>query len=111
MPRPKKSADELLSETARFRLTLAERERLRTDAAAAGISETEFIRRCVVGQPITSVRTRTDPALVVALNRIGNNVNQLARAVHRGSDFQRYWQEVGDELRGVLHKALEGFEA
>lgn len=110
MPRPKKSADEKLSETARFRMTPAERETLRMNAAAAGITEAEFCRRRCIGLPVTPTRTRTDPALVVALNRVGNNVNQLARSVHRGSSFQTYWKEVAAELRDVLHKAAAGIE-
>jgi len=63
-----------------------------------------------LGLPVSPARSRTDPALVVALNRVGNNVNQLTRSVHRGSAFQRYWKEVGGELRTVLHRALEGIE-
>lgn len=36
------------------------------------------------------------------LNRIGVNVNQLARTVHRGRALPEFWQEVGTELRAAL---------
>ena len=66
------------------------------------------MRRRVLGQPVRAVaEAPADPALVAAINRIGVNVNQLARSVHRGSAFQDYWHEVGDELRAVLAQAVE----
>jgi mobilization protein NikA len=118
MARPKKSADELLSETARFRLTLAEREALRSSARTAGLSEAEFIRRRVLGLPVSPVRSfMADPALInavnnhaVALREIGHNVNQLTAATHQGRSFVRFWREIGDELRADLRagrKALK----
>jgi len=107
MARPEKQDGEKRSETARFRLTLAEREWLREQAGRAGLSETEFMRRRVLGRPIPPAPSRSsDPALVSELNRIGVNVNQLARATHRGSDFVRYWNAVGEELRNVLGKVM-----
>ena len=65
------------------------------------------MRRRVLGRPIPPAPSRSsDPALVSELNRIGVNVNQLARATHRGSDFVRYWNAVGEELRNVLGKVM-----
>lgn len=109
MARPEKQDGEKRSETARFRLTLAEREWLRAQARQANLSETEFMRRRVLGQPVRAAsEAAADPALVMALNRVGVNVNQLAKSVHVDSAFQQYWREVGDELRAVLAKAVEG---
>ncbi|WP_108676663.1 plasmid mobilization protein [Acuticoccus yangtzensis] len=102
MARPTKAAEEKRSETARFRLTVAERAFLRAQADAAGLTETEFLRRRALGLPVRAASQRSDPALVSELNRIGVNVNQLARATHRGSDFTRYWREVGAKLESVL---------
>jgi hypothetical protein len=108
MARPTKDTNEKRTERYNLRLTLAEREWLASQSRAAGVSEIEFVRRRVLGQPVAQSRIATDPALVVQLNAIGNNVNQLARSVHVGGDFQRYWREVGRDLRSVLAKALEG---
>ena len=110
MARPKKDTAEKRDQRFNLRYTLAEMEHIRTQAQAAGLDPHEYARRRTLGHVVTSAPSSTaDPALIVALNRVGNNVNQLARSVHRGSDFQRYWQEVGDELRTVLAKTLEGF--
>ncbi|MEZ5938382.1 MAG: plasmid mobilization relaxosome protein MobC [Hyphomonadaceae bacterium] len=108
MARPTKATSEKRSERYNLRLTLAEREWLASQARAAGVSEIEFARRRVLGQPVAGRRASVDPALIAELNAIGNNVNQLARAVHTGRDFQHYWQAVGIELRRVLARALEG---
>jgi len=104
MARPVKDPEEKRTETARFRLTVAERAYLRAQAEAAGLSETEFLRRRALGLSVRPAPARNDPALLSELNRIGVNVNQLARATHRGSDFTRYWREVGGALEQVLAK-------
>jgi len=110
MARPRKSADEQLSEMLPIRMTTATRETLRSKARAAGVSDAEFIRRYIDGTPNPSpARSAVDPAIVaflntyaLALSKIGNNVNQLTRSSHRGSDFTRFWREVGGEVQGQL---------
>ena len=106
MPRPQKSPEEKRSEVARFRLTIAERAFLRSQADAAGLSEAEYLRKRALGLPVRAASERSDPALVSELNRIGVNVNQLARATHRGADFTQYWREIGTMLEGILAKVL-----
>lgn len=125
MARPRKNADQALSEILPIRMTVATRETLRSKARAAGVSEAEYLRRYIDGTPNPSpARSSVDPAVIaflnayaLALGKIGNNVNQLARASHRGSDFTRYWRDVGRELdnqltagRAALARALEAFE-
>lgn len=106
MARPKKSAAEKLTKTARARMTEADYETLLNNASAAGLSEGEYIRRACLGQVVTPVAAVADPLLIVALNRIGNNVNQLARAVHVDAAFQQHWQEIGGQLQAVLAQVL-----
>ena len=107
MARPEKSPEEKRSEVARFRLTIAERAFLRSQAEAAGLSEAEYLRKRALGLPVRAASERSDPALVSELNRIGVNVNQLARATHRGTDFTRYWREIGTRLEGILARVLD----
>lgn len=107
MARPRKQTDERRSEQTKERWTLAELEYLNEQAELAGITRAEFIRRRALGYSMPPAPSRSsDPALVSELNRIGVNVNQLARATHRGSDFTRYWADVGGELRQVLTRML-----
>lgn len=108
MARPKKEQHEQRSEQMNTRWTLAEREYIRTQARAAGISETAYVRARTLSHQIHPVPSRggADPALVSELNRIGVNVNQLARATHRGSDFTRHWMHIAGELRTALAKVM-----
>ncbi len=124
MARPKKNADEALSEVVSTRMKPASFERLQSMAYAANVgTEAEIIRRLIDGAPIIQAHSmKADPALIAALNnyavalsKIGNNVNQLASATHTGRDFVKYWREVGQQLeddlsaaRFALHDALEG---
>lgn len=125
MARPKKSADDQLSEMFPIRMTVATRETLRSKARAAGVSEADYVRRYIDGVPNPSpARLSVDPALVAALNvqavalsKIGNNVNQLAAATHQGRDFVQFWREIGAELqadlaasRAALNRVLEAMD-
>ena len=117
MARPKKHADELRSDWARCRVTVAEREVVRANAANVGLDETEFIRRRILGAALPPARSGSDPAYIAALNnyavalsQIGNNVNQLAAATHQGRDFAQYWPEIGAELQAELQAARDALK-
>lgn len=107
MARPRKQPDEKRTASVRADLTVAERLYVHEQATQAGISAAEYTRRRVLGFAVVTGGTRrVDPAFISELNRIGVNVNQLARAVHTDRDFARYWREIGDELRRILTIAL-----
>lgn len=109
MARPKKEQHERRTASVRADLTEAEKVFVQQQAARAGLSEAEYLRRRVLGAPVLAAAAarRADPALVSELNRIGVNVNQLARAHHTGTDFVRFWSEIGRELRAVLTKVVQ----
>ena len=107
MARPKKDDQDARTHQTNQRWTAAELAHLDLQSARAGLSRSEFIRRAALNQALPSSATSIDPTVIVALNRVGNNVNQLARSVHRGRDFPDYWQAIGEELRCVLHRALD----
>ncbi|MEM6888166.1 MAG: plasmid mobilization relaxosome protein MobC [Pseudomonadota bacterium] len=107
MARPEKKPNEKRSEVARFRVTIAERAFLRSQAEAAGLTEADYLRKRALGMPVRASSERSDPALVSELNRVGVNVNQLARATHRGGDFTEYWRDLGSRLEGILVRLLD----
>lgn len=100
--RPTKQPHEKRHVQMNIRLTLAEAEYIRAQAIAAGITEAEYVRRAVTGVAVKPARKRVDAALISELNAIGNNVNQLARAVHRGQPLPPYWQAIADRLCQLL---------
>ena len=82
--RPVKQPNEKRRAQMNIRLTLAEAEYIRAQAAAAALTEAEYVRRAAMALSVRPARQRIEAALISELNAIGNNVNQLTRAVHRG---------------------------
>ena len=76
---------EPLTETFVFRCTAAEKAELRAKADAAGLPAATLLREALGlteacrRKPIP----RVDPALVLAVGRIGGNLNQIARWLNR----------------------------
>lgn len=105
--RPPKDAADKRDQRFNLRYTLAEIEHLRAQAYAAGLDPHEYARRRTLGHTVAPASARlADPALISELNRLGVNVNQLARAVHRGSAFTGAWQELGEQVEAALRKVL-----
>jgi hypothetical protein len=63
----------------------------------------------VLGFSVQPPAPKADAALVSELNRIGVNVNQLARAQNGGREFRGDWQDVEQDLRRVLVKVAEAY--
>lgn len=81
----KARAKEPLTETFVFRCTVAEKALLRAKAEAAGLPAATLLREAL---GLTEARRRkpvprVDPALVLAVGRIGGNLNQIARWMNR----------------------------
>ena len=92
------------------RLTAADLEDLRERAKAAGLAVATFLRLLLRGLPPAPRRPLTRSA-IVALNRVGNNLNQLTRLAHGGAlmpaDLFAALRAVHQEVR-ALREALEG---
>ena len=116
--RPRINADEKLSMRFNTRLSARTHQSLIEKADAAHMSEHDLVRALIDGLEIRSPHRGKNPELVEAvralqreLNAIGNNINQLALSANRGRDMPHYWQEVGDQLRGVLDGVLDRIDA
>ena len=127
--RPRLSKEQALSENLKLRMSPLTRSNLRARAQVNGISESEWLRRRIDDAPLPqppalSASAGADPQLLFELNqvtaqlrKIGNNVNQLTRAEHRGSDFVHHWREVSAVLehelavaRAALAKVVEAID-
>lgn len=74
-----------------------------TEAAArAGKLPSTFIREAALGQKITARRGAANDAAVKELNRIGNNLNQVARAANAGG-----MPELEKSVRDSLAELVE----
>ena len=86
MARPKKLQEDARTERLNLRLLPDERAEVDVRAAAVGLSPSDYARRLVIGGSVVHMRTapKADPALVLAINRAGVNLNQIARTLNGG---------------------------
>lgn len=130
MARPRKHPHEVRSAHLTLRFTPAEADYVRAQADAASVPLRTYLRElALMDQEVVTRRARSrglsvpaylvsclraaspsagiaDPALIAELNRIGVNLNQLARAVNRGDEFVGTWRALARELHAVLAKVL-----
>ena len=66
------------------RMTVEERSRLEGMAKEAGLTRSDFVRACVSGKEIRQRQGAEIGQLYTEINRIGNNINQIARSVNAG---------------------------
>ena len=118
MARPRKKSHEKRSaELPTIRVLPSERVLIEDKAASAGMSLTNFVRDCVL---YTEVQSRDEKpevfltdatpkipleaSVMVELNRIGVNLNQIARARNSGRDDPNILQYALDELVVLMRK-------
>ena len=87
----KSRTKEPLTETFVFRCSAAEKAQLRAKAEAAGLPAATLLRETL---GLTEARRRkpiprVDPALVLAVGRIGGNLNQIARWMNHSMKVKR----------------------
>lgn len=97
-------ARELRSATIVFRCTEAEKAELRSKADAAGLSAAELLREAL---GLAQARRRkpvphVDPRLVLALGRIGGNLNQIARRANASARRQTLGPQEALALASAL---------
>lgn len=94
VPRPRVSALDARTSRLNLRFTASERDQIEQAARAYGASVSAFARQRVLLVPMASAdagratATVLDPAAVSALNRVGANLNQLARRANSGDLLQ-----------------------
>jgi len=105
MARPKKQPHERRSaKLPPIRLTEAELADLHLQAERAGLSVTELVRQRATSGKVTPKRGLADAQLLSELNRVGVNLNQIARALNRGGDRDPHHL---DHVLGQLVAVLE----
>jgi hypothetical protein len=90
------------------RLDDAERAKLEERASASGLTTGAYLRAAALGGAGVRARPRAsiDRQLLARanadLNRVGNNINQIAHALNAGRDMPHSLAEALAELRGAL---------
>ncbi len=110
MPRTKKSAEDRRSRHAIFRLTEQEYQELRAAAERAGLPPNELARRIHhSGLKVLVIKTyrRTDPAFLMQLNRIGNNLNQVVKSAHTFGRLPPSLYRLCEFIERIVTQAIE----
>ena len=108
MARPRLGEEERRGRTVGVRVTEAEAEELQERAQGARLSLGAYLRRRALGQRVRSaVERRLGAAELRELNRIGVNLNQMARALNSGAapppaETQEEVERVGELVAKLL---------
>jgi hypothetical protein len=87
-------------------VTSTERALIEDRASKAGLTLVEYCRRAIFKSRIAPVRTSTDQALLVELNRVGVNLNQIAKRVNAGRNLPPDFPDVLAEVREAVRKVM-----
>ena len=108
-PKPRSGSEKRQRKhVARIRLDDAEFEKLDERARASGLSMAAYLRARALdtaglrAKPRPSVDRELLARANADLNRVGNNINQIAHALNSGRDPPLILAEAMDELRGTL---------
>lgn len=89
--------------SAHIRLTITERAQIEAKAAAVGLSVAEYSRRRLCDYRLPAPRKSVVPVgLLSELNRVGNNLNQIAHAANAGRALPAMAEQTLAELRGLM---------
>ena len=112
MARPRLGEEERRRRTIGVRVTEAEEAELRERAQAARLSMGAYLRRRALDQRVRSaVERRLGAAELRELNRIGVNLNQMARALNSGAvSSPAETQEAVERVGELVAKLLAGGE-
>lgn len=103
--RPRKAADERRDVALpSVRVTAAEAAHVEEQAAAAGLSVSDYIRRRALGGRIAARKSAADDAALRELNRVGVNLAQIVKRLNMTGDVAEDAGEVLAEVRGAVER-------
>lgn len=106
--RPRLSPDERRSIQIKVGLTPSQYVKIEERAESAGLSDVELIRRLAISQQFHTVPAINRSALI-ELNKIGINLNQIAKAVNSRADvnFEQALESIKYDIKEIAQKLYE----
>ena len=109
MARPRLDEEERRTRTVGVRVTAAEAAELRERAQAARLSMGAYLRRRALGQRVRfTAERRLGAAELRELNRIGVNLNQMARAMNSGAAASAETRAAVERVSELVARLLAG---
>ena len=84
-----------------LRLNADEAQRLIENARKCGLTRSAYLRRLIMNKPVKARPTKDIQKLIGEINKIGSNVNQIARSVNAGIATRQDAKEALFLLRQV----------
>ena len=107
MARPRLGEEERRTRTVGVRVTEAEAEELQERAQGARLSMGAYLRRRGLGQRVR-MAAELGAAELRELNRIGVNLNQMARAMNSGAGAPAGTREAVERVSELVARLLAG---
>jgi len=108
MARPEKDGDDKRTLMVYVRMTATEKSKLQTLSQNAGLTPSDFIRAKTLGvAPLMKKATPEREGFIKALtelNKVGSNVNQVARALNRKNENGEGPYVSKDTIDYTLHR-------
>ena len=113
MARPKTEQSKLKTAWLGIRLSIAEREAIDNAAAKVALKPSEYVRRCALNGTVRVIhdKRKADPALMLNLLAIGNNLNQIARKLNATDNAPANLEETITVLHDLLKTAGQGYDS
>jgi len=73
-------------------------------ASECGLTRAEYVYRAAMNQETSALLTREERTAVNELRNIGNNLNQITRAMHLGANIENEIREIVAFIAGILRK-------
>ena len=109
MARPvKKDHEKRSTQLPPVRVTTSELAYVQRQADLAGMSVTDYLRTLALTEEVKPRKTKLEASLLVELNRIGVNLNQIARSAHIGRTEQAIMTYAIDHLVALMKRIDEG---
>ena len=77
---------------------------LKSCADECGLRPAEYVYRAAMNQEITALLTPEERTAVNELRNIGNNLNQITKAIHLGAQVEQDAREIITFITGILRK-------
>ena len=108
--RSKEKTTPKLDDRFEVRLSKADHHYLTKKARKAGLTKSEFVRRAVRGLEVKEGPTADGQRLIQELNRIGNNLNQIARVANAQKlvDVPQL-RKTNDEIQDALNLITQAY--
>lgn len=89
-----------------IRFSLNEYFIIKEKASKSGLKPSEYIRQTAIHSTVKARLTQEETAIIKALIRMENNINQIAKACHRESVLQAmyYFESIIKQFDEVLKK-------